>query len=121
MGGCVMAEQFVPPVADDADFNFDQGAGYTPKQPLDADFNFALGVYRVLAGFSNVFTAIWADSDAGQESGKMYALSWGPGTALSILNLDDKELYDYYTQNYGGRAEETLTNIDTRDLNVDSP
>jgi hypothetical protein len=115
-----MAESYSPPEATNANMNFDRGARYIPKQPLDADFNFALGVYRVLAGFSNIFTAIWADSDASQDSGKMYALSWGPGTALSILNLDVKNLHDYYTQNYGGRQEETLTNIDTRDLNVSS-
>ena len=115
-----MAEAYNPPQADDADFNFDT-AGYTSRHPLDADFDFALAVYYVLAGFSNIFTAIWADSDAGSTNGRMYALSWGPGTALSILNLDDKRLYDHYTQNYGGRAEETLTDTDTRDLNVDTP
>ena len=114
-----MAEQFVPPVADDADFNFDQGAGYTPKQPLDADFNFVLGVYNVLAGFSNIFTAIWADSDAGRGNGKMYALSWGPGVALSVLNLDDKILYDYYTQTDSGRVEEVLIDNNTRDFNLE--
>jgi len=112
-----MAESYSPPEATNANMNFDIG-GYTPKNPLDADFDFVLGVYYVLAGFSNIFTAIWADSDAGWANGKMYALSWGPGTALSILNLDVKNLHDYYTQNYGGRAEETLTDNDTRDLNA---
>lgn len=112
-----MAEQYVPPNADDADFNFDVG-GYVPSDPLDADFNFVLGVYSVLAGTSNIFTAIWADVDAGPDNGKMYALSWGAGTALSILKLDEKDLYDYYTQTYGGRAEETLIDNDTKDLNA---
>ena len=74
-----------------------------------------------LAGTSNIFTAIWADSNADQNNGKMYVLSWGSGTALSVLNLEEKELYDYYTQDFGGRAEETLTDTDTRDLNVDTP
>ena len=115
-----MAEEYSPPVADDADFNFDT-AGYSPSPPLAADFNFVLGVYRILAGFSNIFTSIWADSDAGQDNGRMYVLSWGPGTALSVLNLDVKNLYDYYTQNYGGRAQETLIDDNTRDLNVDIP
>lgn len=114
-----MADQYVPPVADDADFNFD--LGYNPKPPLAADFDFALAVFYVLAGFSNIFTAIWADSDAGRENGKMYTLSWGPGTALSVLDLSTKYLYDHYTQTYGGRGQETLTDTDTRDLNVDTP
>ena len=114
-----MADQYEPPVADDADFNFDL-VGYTPSPPLAADFDFALAVYYILAGFSNIFTAIWADSNAGLNSGKMYTLSWGSGSALSVLDLSNKTLYDHYTQNYGGRGEETLTNTDTRDLNVDT-
>jgi hypothetical protein len=115
-----MAEAYNPPLPDDADFNFDL-AGYSPKPPLAADFDFALAVFYVLAGFSNIFTAIWADSNASLTNGKMYTLSWGPGTALSVLDLSNKHLYDHYTQNYGGRGEETLTNTDTRDLNVDAP
>ncbi len=73
-----------------------------------------------LAGTSDVFTAIWADSDADRTNGKMYALSWGTGIALSILDLAVGELYDYYTQTFGGRAEEVLTDTDTRDLSVDT-
>ena len=115
-----MAEEYNPPVADDADFNFEI-FNYSPEPPLEADFDFALGVYYVLAGYSNIFTGIWADEDASRTNGKMYALSWGPGTALSILNLDSRILYDHYTQSFGGRAEETLTNNDGVDLNIDSP
>ena len=115
-----MADQYSPPVADNGDFNFDL-AGYTPKQSLAADFDFALAIYRVLAGFSNIFTAIWADSNAGRANGKLYTLSWGPGVGLSILDLETKSLYDQYTQTYGGRAEETLIGNGTRDLNVSSP
>ena len=113
-----MAEEYNPPNANDADMNFEID-GYSPPDP--PDFDFALGVYYVLAGFSNIFTGIWADEDAGRTSGRMYALSWGPGTALNILNLDEKKLYDHYTQTFGGRAEETLTDNDGVDLNIDSP
>ena len=115
-----MAEAYSPPLPDDADFNFDL-AGYGPKPPLAADFDFALAVFYVLAGFSNIFTAIWADSNASLANGRMYTLSWGAGTALSVLNLDDKRLYDYYTQTDSGRVDETLIDTDTRDLNVDTP
>lgn len=111
-----MTKQYIPPVADEADFDFD-AAEYSPG---DADFDFDIAVYHILAGFSNIFTAIWADTDASRVNGKMYALSWGPGMALSILNLDGRSLYDHYTQTFAGRAEETLTNTDTRDLNVDT-
>jgi len=115
-----MAEAYSPPEANNANINFDI-AGYSPPEGNQADMDFALSVYYVLAGFSNIFTGIWADPDASLTNGKVYTMSWGPGTALSVLNLDDKRLYDHYTQNYGGRAEETLTNNDTRDLNVDTP
>jgi hypothetical protein len=115
-----MAEEYSSPIADDADFNFEV-AGYSSLPPLEADFDFALVIFNILAGFSNVFTAIWADSNAGLGKGKMYTLSWGPGTALSVVNMDSKDLYDHYTQNYGGRSEEPLTSSDTRDLNVDTP
>ena len=112
-----MADQYTPPPAIDADFNFEDG-GYVPGE---ANFDFALAVYSILAGYSNIFTAIWADSNAGLSTGKMYTLSWGSGAALSVVNMDNKDLYDQYTQTNGGRAEETLTNDDTRDLNVDTP
>lgn len=115
----MMVDQHESPAADDADFNFD--LAYRPLSPIAADFEFALVIYYVLAGFSDIFTAIWADSNAGRGNGKMHILSWGPGTALSVLNLDNKYLYDHYTQDFGGRAEEILTDIDTRDLNVDTP
>jgi hypothetical protein len=112
-----MASQYTPPVADDADFNFDK-VGYLPLLPLEADFDFVVSIYRILAGYSNIFTAIWADTDASRENGKMYTLSYGDGVALSVVNLADRNLFDHYTQADGGRAEETLTNTDTRDLNV---
>lgn len=115
-----MAEEYSPSLADEADFDFSV-EDYSPSSPLEADFNFILGVYRVLAGFSNIFTAIWADTNSGRENGKMYTLSWGPGTALSVLNLDGRTLYDQYTTSYGARVDEPLTNTDTRDLNVDTP
>ncbi len=115
-----MVDRYAPPPADDADFNFD--LAYKPLSPLAADFEFALVIYYVLAGFSDMFTAIWADSNAARDGGKMHTLSWGPGTALSILDLDTKHLYDHYTKDHAGRAEEVLIDAeDTRDLNVDTP
>jgi len=116
-----MASDYIPPAADDADFDFGQFPGYSPSPPLDADFDFALAVYNILAGYSNIFTAIWADTDASRSIGKMYTLSYGPGAALSVVRMSEKNLYDQYTQTDGGRAEEALTDIDTVDLNVNTP
>jgi hypothetical protein len=112
-----MADDYTPSAPEAADFNFNI-EGYTPEPPLAANFEFSVALYFALAGSSNIFTAIWADPDAGLTSGKFYALSWGQGAALSILNSENKVLYDYYTQTYGGRAEETLIDTDTKDLNV---
>jgi hypothetical protein len=114
-----MANEYSPPTADNGDFNFDT-EGYTPKSPLDADFDFALSVYYVLAGTSNIFTSIWADPDASMTNGKIYVTSWGPGVALSVLDIATTSLYDAYTTTDGGRAQETLESTDTRDLNVNN-
>ncbi len=108
-----MPDLYVPPPSDEADFNFTDS--YVPGDP---DFDFALAVYSALAGTSNIFTAIWADPDASRTNGKMYALSWGPGAGLSVLDLASKVLYDFYTETESGRIDETLDANDTRDLNV---
>lgn len=109
-----------PPSPDDADFNFEI-EGYIPSLPLVADFDFSEGVHFVLAGTSNIFTAIWADPDAGAAGGKFYALSWGPGAALSVVDISNEELYDRYTQTLMGRGNEVLADDDTVDLNVETP
>lgn len=115
-----MAETYIRPPADEANFNFDV-ADYVSPAPLEANFDFAIAVFYVLAGNSNIFTAIWADANASKRSGKMYALSYGPGAALSVVDIEQKNLYDYYTQNSSGRVDETLTDNDTVDLNVSTP
>lgn len=115
-----MADQYFPPDANEADFNFTI-AGYRPKDGLAAEFDFTEVIYYILPGNSNVFTAVWADPDASRTSGKMYALSWGPGAALSIVSLDSTSVFDWYSQTFAGRANEVLTNNDTRDLNVNTP
>jgi len=112
-----MTEQYNPPVADIADFDFSED-GYSPNLPLEADIDFLLGIHNILGGTSNIFIAIWADLNADQYNNRMYALSWGSGVALSVLDLSTKNLYDHYTQNFDGRGKEPLINSDTIDLNV---
>ena len=115
-----MAEQYSPPESNNANMNF-SSEGYSPPAADQASMDFALAVFNVLAGYSNIFTAIWADPNASRTNGKMYTLSWGDGVALSVLDMSTNVLYDQYTKTDGGRAEEVLTNDDTRDLNVDTP
>ena len=108
---------YTPPAANEANFNFDS-SGYSPSSPTAADFDFGAGFYYILAGTSNIFTAIWADPDASLTQGKFYALSSGPGIALSIVNLDTKDLDNRYTQTLAGRGNETLIATDSVDLNI---
>lgn len=112
-----MPDYYVPSNYDEADFDFSE-VGYSPLPADAADFDFALAVYNVLAGSSNIFTAIWADPNTSRTSGKMYALSWGPGAGLSVLELSTKVPYDFYTETESGRVDETLIDNNTRDLNI---
>ena len=69
-----------------------------------------------LAGTSENFTSIWAEPNANISSGRFQVASRGPGAALSIMNIDDNTLYDYYTTTVSGRANEALESDKTVDL-----
>jgi hypothetical protein len=105
------------PEPNEANFNF-EASEYSPSPPLAANFDFAAGLYYLLAGTSNYFTAVWADPDASLTEGKFYALSAGPGAALTVINLDTKSINDRYTETLAGRGNETLNNTDSVDLNI---
>jgi hypothetical protein len=108
-----MPTEYSPPAATDADFNFSD-VGYSPS---DANFNFrplAL-IYNIIGGTSNVFTAIWADADAGRNNGKFYIAS---PNALSVIDLESKARVDFYSQNFAGAHGETLDSNDIKDINI---
>ena len=92
-------------------FNFNQ-PGYISN---NYNFNFYTPIitYSILAGVSNNFTAIWADSDASLSNGKFYVAS---PAAFSIVN--DTLLVDYYTTTHPGAANETLEQNDIKDINI---
>ncbi len=93
--------------------NFDfTESGYTPTS---YDFNFGLDipVYYVLAGTSNNFTAIWADSTTSLSTGKIYIAS---SAVFSIV--DSAVLVDYYTTTHSGGANEALDQNDIIDINI---
>lgn len=73
---------------------------------------------RILAGQSNNMVAIWASSTASRTSGKMYVISTGSGAALSVVDLDNLNLYDRYTISTKGRAGVVLTQEDPVDIVV---
>lgn len=109
-----MAE-YTPPAS--PDFDFTEG-GYTPPaDSLEADFDFVpAGVYLILAGTSVNFTSIWAEPTADISTGRFQVASRGTGAALSIIIIDDKTLYDYYTTTVSGRAQEALESDKIVDL-----
>jgi hypothetical protein len=95
------------------DFDF-----ITPRTTEEATltFDFGAGVQRILAGLSNNFVGIWADPTAGSASGMVYFLSTGTGAALSIVDMETKLLYDRYTKDLKGRANESLDQEDPVDI-----
>ena len=103
-----------------ANFNFIQ---LRTETPVGTEVNFDFGSnaeINILAGNSNIITAIWAEPGAGRSTGKMHVTSYGTGAAFSVLDLATKILYDRYTISVKGRADETLVQEDTEDLVVGS-
>jgi len=96
-----------------ADLNFTNG-GYTPS----SDLNFAdlFPTYNLLAGTSNNFISIWAETNASRISGRMYVISQDSEVAFSIMDLKLKFLYDKYTTTMKGRSNETLVQDDPKDM-----
>jgi hypothetical protein len=70
--------------------------------------------YVLISGSENVI-AIWADEDSGLYSGKFYAAS---NNVLNVVDIDNNELYDWYSQSHVGRANESLDSNDIVDINV---
>lgn len=97
------------------DFNFIQEKFKFPEA-TEITFDFGASAYKILAGVSNIMTAIWADPTTSRTSGRMYVTSTGEGAAFSILDLKIKLLYDRYTTSIKGRANTTLKQTDPKDL-----
>jgi len=97
-------------------FNFTE-SGYIP--PLQTEYNFNFGevysVYNIIKSLSDDFVAIWADSDASLENGKMYVSS---AASFNIINLSTHSVEDYYTESHAGEAGEVLEGDDIVDVNA---
>jgi hypothetical protein len=104
---------FTPPTAlsgTGVDLDLDQPAG-------GYGFNFGAEypTFSIISSASAVFTAVWADVDAGKDTGKMYVAT---ANSLSVIDLQNKTVFDYYTQTHAGGREETLEQDDIVDINV---
>jgi hypothetical protein len=97
-----------PPV-----FNFNFTEAY--KAPAEYNFEFGWTTYKLLKGFSNNFTAIWADPRASMISGKMYVSS---EDVFSVINITTNTVYDYYTTTHSGLRGEALTSSGVIDLYI---
>lgn len=89
------------------DFNFTE-SGYIPG---DLDFNFGaeVSIYNILKGTTNNFTSVWVLNQ------KLYVSNLD---ALTIIDLDTNEVYDYYTQSHIGRANKSLDHDQIVDVNA---
>lgn len=77
-----------------------------------------LGTYNIIAGISTVYTSVWADSNTNINGGKIYVGTKGAGGSLSVINMANKTLYDYYLIDKPGRCNEVLDSENIDDINV---
>lgn len=97
------------------DFNFTED-GYTAVSgSVDFSFGDSQIIYRYILPKGNNFKAIWADSFASKDNGKMYIASPDSFVVVDLLN---KSIYDIYTKEISGRSEEKLLSDDIIDINV---
>jgi hypothetical protein len=98
-------------------FNFDE-----PNYVVSNDFNFGFSIvtYRLLAGSSTNYTAIWADSDASLRTASVYIASAGTGAAFSVVDLSSKLLLDSYKIDSAGNRGDLLDDEDIVDINVNN-
>lgn len=74
-----------------------------------------VGVYSILKSLTNNFTAVWADPSAGLESGRFYVSS---SSSFSVVDAEEPNVYDWYTQTHEGRGDEVLDSNDSVDISV---
>ena len=77
-----------------------------------------LGTYNIIAGNSITYTSIWADSNSNINTGKIYVGTKGSGGALSVINMMDKSLSDFYLIDKPGGFNEPLNSENIDDINV---
>ena len=69
--------------------------------------------YSLTLSDNAYYLAVWADSSAGVNSGKLQIATQD---GFFVIDLEKKALYDRYTQTIKGRANETLISDDIEDI-----
>lgn len=77
-----------------------------------------IGLYHIIAGTSINYTSVWSDSNSSINNGKVFIGTKGNGGALSVINMNDKSLSDFYLINKSGRFNEPLDYTDIDDINM---
>jgi hypothetical protein len=94
-------------------FNFTE-SGYTPTYDFDFD-PFVVDTYTLKPATNNNFVGIWADPTASIDNAMMYAST---NAAMYVVKMQTKDVYDIYTQEIGGRADEVLDDDTIVDINA---
>jgi len=68
-----------------------------------------MSVYNILKGSNNNFTSVWVLDN------KLYVSN---SDTLTIIDLNNNEIYDWYTQSHVGRANESLNHDQIIDVNA---
>jgi hypothetical protein len=71
--------------------------------------------YSLNLNGSNNFVAIWADGAAARNSNKMYIST---SNGFFVIDLENKMVFDKYTQTVKGKFNETLESGDSVDINI---
>ena len=101
--------------APETNFDFIDGSYIPGDYDFEFDPTIFKTIYRVLKGTNDNFNSVWADADASLTNGKFYFTS---PDMVQIVNLTTNKVWDYYTQDHGGRAQEKLNSDDIVDINV---
>lgn len=77
-------------------------------------------IYNILSGTNKNFTGIWADPTANLDTAKVYVGTAGIGASFFVIDLENKVLYDVYTNSNEGSFGESLDQENIVDINVNS-
>lgn len=110
---------FIQTTPSGLDFNFGP-TGSSPyyslnfiDSPYTSSYNFNFGasknIYTILKGTSNSFTSVWVLNS------KMYVST---NDTLTVVDLSNNSIHDYYTQTHVGRSNESLEHDSVIDINV---
>lgn len=101
----------------DTDLEFTDSNLTTGIIDYDFEFNSGIKIFNILINEDNVFNTIWCDPKASLKNNTFYVTTKNSLNVIKTIN-SQATLYDYYSQNVVGRAQEALMVDDLVDLIV---